>query len=182
MNDAVELPALAAQLNIDVPAAGSSQEAEMQLYLDAAVRYVEHDCGPLVATGTRTYKAYPSGDYLVLSATHLTAVTAVRDPYGQVATVDARDVNLLAGIVKVPAAAAGPWEVDAAVGPAAVEPDLKLAALIIAAHLWETQRGRTARPGFLRGRTEEDPIPAGFLVPHRAAALMQASRRPATIA
>ncbi len=76
--------------------------------------------------------------------------------------VAARDVNLLAGIVPVPTVRDGWWEVDVAVGPAEVPPDLELAVFVIAAPVRD-QRGRSGRPEAYFGSENSDTrtSPAG---------------------
>ncbi len=173
----VTVAELAQQLNRAAPAAGSADETELQLYVDAAEAHVTKECGPLVSA-SRTYRVYPSGTNLVLSGTRLTAVTSVTDPDGNVVTVDPDDVNLLAGIVNVRdwGSHSGPWSVVASGGPVTIRPDLKLAVLIIAAHLYETQRTtQPGRPGFGGGEVPPGASP-GYAIPNRAAELMRPHR------
>lgn len=56
----------------------------------------------------------------------------------------------------------------------AVPPEVKLATLIIAEHLWETQRGDgNVRPGVGGGNDEDSLVRSrGYLIPHRAAQLL----------
>lgn len=49
---------------------------------------------------------------------------------------------------------------------------VRLATLIIAGHLWETQRGRSQRPGMLGPESDGVVTLAGFAVPNRAADLL----------
>ena len=147
---------------------------DLQLFLDAAVRVVEGRCGPLEQR-PQTLRCRPNGRNLVLPATNLQAVTAVRDPAGQVVDVRAGDVNLLAGIVPVPAVRDGWWEVDVVMGGSPMPADLKLAVFVVASHLYEIKRGRAGRPQAFFGGENSDTqdVPRGFAVPARAAELMR---------
>lgn len=58
---------------------------------------------------------------------------------------------------------------------AAVDASQKEAVLVIAKHLWETRRGR-GRGGALASSTPPESVPMGFLVPHRAKALLRGTR------
>jgi len=160
---------LAEHLNM----AGEPPE-DLQLFLDAAVRVVEGRCGPLEQR-SQTLRCRPNGRNLVLPATNLQAVTAVRDPAGQFVAVRAADVNLLAGIVPVPSVRDGWWEVDVSIGGSAMPADLKLAVFIVASHLYELKRGRADRPQAYYGGENSDTqdVPRGFAVPARAAELMR---------
>jgi len=147
---------------------------DLQLFLDAAVRVVEGRCGPLEER-PQTLRCRPNGRNLVLPATELRSVTAVRNPAGQVVEVRPADVNLLAGIVPVPTIRAGWWEVDVVTGNQTMPPDLKLAVFIVASHLYEIRRGRGGRPQAFYGGENSDTqdVPRGFAVPARAAELMR---------
>lgn len=159
--------------HLNKPTEVSSEDAELQRKLNAAEALVSKRCGPLGSTAI-TVTAHLSGDRLVLPATRLATVAEVRDPSGQVVTLADGATNLLSGIVRVPYRRAGAWAVDiTTTRDLATDErlaDLHEAVLIIAAHLWETQRvpGRAARPG-----QPPEPQPGrGFAIPNRAATLM----------
>jgi len=148
--------------------------ADLQLFLDAAIKVVEGRCGPLEQRPV-TLRCRPNGRNLVLPATNLLQVSAVRDPSGQTVDVTAADVNLLAGIVPVPCVRPGWWEVDVVTGNTETPPDLKLAVFVVASHLYELKRGRAGRPQAYFGGENSDTqdVPRGFAVPARAAELMR---------
>lgn len=155
----IALPDFKAELN----QVGNVDDAELQRTLDAAEAHVAHVCGSLAGDGT-TLTVHQSGGHLVLPAVRLTGITAVRDPDGNTVDLLPGSANLLSGIVRVPYRRRGTWAVDVTTS-SEIPADLRLAVLIIAKHLWETQRV----PGAGRG---QDPMPKGFAVPHRAAVLM----------
>lgn len=164
----------------------SGDDAELQRKLDAAEGHVADLCGPVVAaTETRTVTAHLSGDHLVLPMIRLVAVTTVRDPDGQTVTLSPGAVNLLSGIVGVPYRRPGAWAADVQVGRP-LPPAVREAILIVAAHLWETQRsssGGSGRPPGMGGDDGDGPrVPLGVLIPRRAEMLLQPHLLPPVIA
>ncbi|TKJ24361.1 head-tail connector protein [Blastococcus sp. CCUG 61487] len=159
--------------HLNKPASPSDEDDELQRKLDAAEAHVAKRCGPL-GPSTVTVTAHLSGDHLVLPATRLATVAEVRDPAGQVVQLADGATNLLSGIIRVPYRRAGAWAIDITttrnVATDERLADLHEAVLIIAAHLWETQRvpGRSPRPG----QAPEPPTGRGFAIPNRAATLM----------
>jgi hypothetical protein len=157
---------------LNASAIGSAGDDELQRTLDAAEQHVIRLCGPLA--GGTSVEAYLSGDQLVLPMTRLAAAPTVTDPDGRAVVLAARDVNLLSGIIRVPYRRSGPWTV-AVTSSAEVPADLRLAVLIIAAHLWETQRVPGAGQGGGQGFGQQSAAArpgAAWAVPNRAATLM----------
>lgn len=174
---AVTINDLAAHLNLAAgPPADPVDRAEMQRMLDAALDRVRAECGT-AAAGTSTVPVTSTGrsTVLLLPVVRLSAITAVLDPDGT--PVTPVDVDALAGVVRVPAARSGVWRVTVTLD--GLSASLELAALIVAGHLYETQR-RTrpagARPGAVAAPT--GPGGLGFAIPHRAAELMAPYRLP----
>lgn len=147
----------------------AADDAELQDTLDAAEAHVAARCGAFGGAETPV-TAHLSGDQLVLPATRLASIVEVRDPDGDLVALDAGAANLLSGIVRVPYRRAGGWTVTVTRAQA-IPPDLKLAVLIIAAHLWETQRVPGAgQQGF--GQPAAARPGAAWAIPNRAATLM----------
>lgn len=149
--------------HLNIPANVVKDDAEVQRTLDATERHVAALIGPLT-TGTSTVAVYTSGQNLVLPAVRLAGTPVIVDPDGNTVSVAARDINLLSGIIRVPYARAGAWQVTVASGAATIPADVELAVLIIGKHLWDTQR--------VPGRGVE-AVPAGFAIPNRAATLLE---------
>lgn len=147
---------------------------ELQRFLDASIKVVEARCGPIEQKAA-TLRCRASGRNLVLPATRLVSVEAVRDPDGNTVTIRPGDVNLPAGIVPVPTVRDGWWEVDVTTGAIGSAPDLELAVFIVASHQYELKRGRSGRPQAYQGAENSDTqdVPRGFAVPARAAELMR---------
>ena len=159
-------------------------EAALDEALDSALENVSEKCGPLDAA-ERTYEVWPSGRSLVLPDTHLTSISQITDPDGNVHDVPARRINRLAGVIEVATRGRivmGLWTVMAR--PREAGKSLSLAVKIIASHLYETQRGRavnSATEGMMRGATPVgDPagVPKGFAIPSRATELIRPFLRP----
>lgn len=148
-------------------------DAELQTYLDAAITHVEARCGSLTAHTNVVSVKSAGGTTLVLPETRVSNVTAVTDPGLQVVPLVDVTVYSQAGLLGVPVGYAGTWTVAATYG-VAVPADLRLAILIIAGHLWETQRVTTpgGPPGFAPGEAPVGASP-GYAIPNRAADLMR---------
>lgn len=190
---AVDLDDLKAQLNIT----RSNDDGELQRTLDAAERWAGAYLGAPLGVTTRTYAVYPSGRQLVLPAIRLAAVTALTDPDGNPVDLEPFRVNLLSGVIDLPYGGEGashggrrhygitgrPWTVVAAFADTIPE-DLRLAVLIIAGHLWQTQRvagqGEGRPPGFggTGGGAPTAGGSTGFAIPNRAQTLLDPYRLP----
>jgi hypothetical protein len=153
-------------------------DGELQEMLDAAEAWTSRHIGLPVGAATHDFRVYSDSTQLLLPATGLSGDVTVTDPTG--AAVTGASVDLAAGIVRVPYRRSGTWTVTLT-RPAGtgLEPDLRLAVLIIAAHLWETQRG----PAPAGPLADPDAVPAfgaGFAIPNRAQDLLSGFRLPAT--
>ena len=141
-------------------------------HLDAATSVVRSRCG-LPPADEHVHRVHPSGRTLVLPVWgDGLSVIEIRDPAGVVVAMDAGLSRLSSGVVGVPVARPGAWTVKVAADASPVPEELALATLIIAAHLWETQRGTSARPQAFPGGGEERPSGMGYAIPNRAAELM----------
>lgn len=173
---AIPLADLKRHLNIT----SSTHDAELQTdALDPAEAWVGKYLGVPLGEGWRDFTVTATGGNLILPISNLTAVVSVTDPDGLAVTVLARDVNLSAGIIAVPYRKSGSWTVTVNVDTA-VPADVRLAVLLIAGHLWETQRGTSPSALALQG-AEPEVFPAGqgYAIPNRAQALLEPYRMPA---
>jgi hypothetical protein len=155
--------------HLNIPAARTTDDRELQRHLDAAEDHVVSQCGSLGGTTTVKARLSPSG-LLVLPFTPVDAITAVRDPSGAVVPLTAITADLDTGLVRVPYPAAGSWRIDVVREDATA--DLQLAVFIIAGHLWDTQRGNSPSSAVLQGGDDDAPVGAGYAIPNRAATLM----------
>lgn len=153
-------------------------DAEAQRVLDAAEAWVGDYIGTPLGGGFRTLRARSSGGWaLLLPAARLASVVTLTDPRGLDATALLRPEcnDLAAGIIGLPYSRSGTWTVGVTFDDPSGEPDVRLAALIVAKHLWETQRGagmgESARPGFGQVAEAQGPL-LGFAIPNRARDLL----------
>jgi len=169
----VSVEEFAQHMNMTTPQAESSEYRKLAEHLDSAIENVEARVGPL-SDVAQTYPVHASGKYLVLPVTHVTQVTTLVDPSGNTVTLNPANVDLLSGVITMPYSRTGAWQVTASTREHAAS--VKLAVKIIAAHLWETQRGRgdATRAGMFGGGGDDTVpnTPIGFAVPSRAADLL----------
>lgn len=153
-----------------------SDDAELRLYLEAATSQIEYLVGPLSPV---TYtERYEGAGAFVLRRGPVISVTSIKQVIGgrlRSTAIPAGDYYLdpVAGTVTMPAY---PWrgEVEVAyrAGRTAVLPDVKLAGLIIAQHLWAVQNAR-----FTINAPASDELAvapgSGFAIPARALELLR---------
>ncbi|MGN8245240.1 hypothetical protein ACTHAM_002359 [Cellulomonas soli] len=158
--------------------ADEGELAKLTEHTASALEWAVSEVGPLGEV-SQTIDVQQSGRYLVLPMTHLAEVTSVIDPSGAEVAVTAAQVDRLAGIITVPHLRAGDWRV--AVRTDQQRASVSLAVKIVAAHLWETQRGKgdPQRRQMMAGQDDQlAPTRVGFAVPRRAAQLIAPFRIP----
>ncbi len=96
----------------------------------------------------------------VLSVTSLTAS-------GSPATFTVVDAGMLEDVY-----ARGPVVATYIAGRATVPGAVRMAALIIAGHLWETQKANAPTPGMQDGFDAQPTLGMGYAIPNRAADLL----------
>lgn len=175
---------LKAHLNMEDVRAHDDELAHM---LDAAVDVVEGIIGPLSAAPVTEVHRNVHADVIVLRQCPVIALTAVsrRGGGGVRMSLPLTDFELEseAGLLRsaTDGLLVGSFEVSYSAGRASVPAAVRLAVLIIAAHLFETQ----TRPGFSSsapaGFGGADGIPdagmsggSGYAIPHRATDLLRA--------
>lgn len=176
----VTLDQLTAELNMSLD--DVSKDAELEIRAAAATRAAEAIVGPMVPRtiiSTRTAR----GGAIVLPVRPVISVESITGLYGAPSYTTADlDVNTDAGVIRQAYGCLpfGRYTVSYTVGRTEVPENLQLAVLIIAAHLWETQRGRSARArtlgDFESGNPSQDAILVlrGYAYPRRALELLQA--------
>ena len=166
------LPELKRQLNR--PQEDASDDAELQLYLSAAIESVEAILGGPVQVTEVTEAVRPNRKGLLL---------LTRQPVVDVLSVSVAGAPLAAAAYEADEGAAtialGTWRDDLytvvyEAGYDILQASFRLAILIIAQHLWRTQHGGARN----RGGDDQVMMPGlGFAIPSRAAELL----RPATV-
>jgi uncharacterized phiE125 gp8 family phage protein len=179
----VPLDDLKAHLNLPD---GVTDEAELHEVLDAAVDVVTDLIGPLtpgpvtevhrnVHSGTLVLRRMPVGELVSVSARY---GTAAANPL----TLSDYELDPDTGIVRLHSGAwfRGTFVVEYTTGLTAMPAAVRLAILIVAAHLYETQRmPGQSRDSLPAGFGGQDGIPdvnlpgRGFAIPNRAQELLQ---------
>lgn len=160
-----------------------SETAELEDTLEAATEAAEgwRNTGPIVTREFTDRVGTNDCGRLVLPHTPVQSVaTATRISGDPVYVTADLDVNGLTGTVTLASGGGlqrGDYDVvyDAGRGVVGDVPvSLKLAVLIIAGHLWQTQQGPTTNR-FIGDQNAEDTFrpSAGYLIPNRAAHLLQ---------
>ena len=142
----------------------TTQDAEVELIRNAAQDAVEGLIGP-VLWRTVTQAVSTDSSTVVLNTLPVVSVTSLTS--GGTGTT----YTLVDGGMLVDVAARGAMVATYVAGRAVVGDDIRMAALIIAAHLWQTQLG--AAPTQLQDGFGEQPATGiGYAIPNRAADLL----------
>lgn len=163
-----------------------THDTELGTMLDAAIEVVEGLIGPLDLTPVTERHRHVNSDHIILqrmpvgSLTAVSSVTyGVESPY----TVTDFDLDTDTGILRSTYGywLTGDFAVTYTTGRYETPAAVRLAVLIIAAHLWETQR----MPGFQSsdslpagfggadGIQDASPIGTGYAIPNRALELLR---------
>lgn len=173
MPELLPLQTLKSHLNLTRP----GDDSELRVHLDAAVEIVDGYCGP---TAERAVTAVVAGDPLVLSVRPVLALTSIT-PAGSNTAVPLTGVAVGEDgvITGYSPGRGGTATVVYTAGRASVPAGLRMAAMLIAAHSWRTQRGPTPRSG-MQG-IDDDVVIVGsaFAIPRKAWEYMQQFTVPA---
>jgi hypothetical protein len=142
----------------------STSDDEVELMRDAAQDAVEGLIGP-VLWRTVTQRISANDSTLVLNTTPVLSVTSLTLS-GSPATYTVIDGGMLADVT-----ARGDVVATYVAGRTVVPGAVRLAALIIAAHLWQTQLG-SAPTQLQDGFNNEPTVGLGYAIPNRAADLL----------
>ncbi|MGZ4663593.1 MAG: hypothetical protein ACXV5Q_00705 [Frankiaceae bacterium] len=160
---AVPLAEVKAHLQMDPNR--TTNDFELQRFIDAAEAAISHRTGPLAPT--ETIERHDGGSrQIVLRQPRATALTALTYADGTQATLTDYDLDLGTGILYWSYGTtgyfyAGPREITVTylAGFDPLPEDLRHAVKELTRHLWETQRGNnSARPGF----QDEPPVAGAF--------------------
>lgn len=161
-----------AQFKTFIKVTSDTQDDLLQEALDAATDIVAEGVDASLTSSTLRLRVRPGARALVLPFTHLQNVQMIIRPDLTALALEEADVDLVAGIITVPRALAGEWQVD--VTPRGGMAALSLAVKIIAKHLWGTQRG--TQSGGPRGEIDAqqgEVVLVGYAIPRRAAELLK---------
>jgi uncharacterized phiE125 gp8 family phage protein len=163
--------------------AAAADDTELTVHLESATEAIEVRVGPLV-TREITEDVPTAAGRVLLTHRPVVGVSAVSTVHAGVVTplsgftAETVDIDAESGLVRIVALSAGRTgriTYEAGRGEIADVPArFKLAVLITAAHLWETQRGRGVTTGRW-GTQEDEDLPTymrGFALPRRALELI----------
>jgi uncharacterized phiE125 gp8 family phage protein len=160
--------------HVGLPSDVTDQDGELADMLDAAIEMVAAIVGPLTSETVTEVHTVNSGRLILrrMPASSLTAITARHSLTDSLPlTVEEYELDPATGIVTALNGNRfyGTYVVEYAAGAADLPASVRLAILIVAAHLFETQRV----PGVNRFGSPEDPaVSRGFALPNRAVELL----------
>lgn len=148
----------------------TTHDAALQSTLDEAESLIADKCGPLTSVA-RTERLSGGGTGLVVRETPIVSLTSVTPVGGSAYDVTLFTVDTSAGVIEWTSGArfaAGRYDVVFQAGRASLPPGLKRGIKELAAHLWETQRGPTRRPGSTSSDATSNTVPgAAYIFPFR---------------
>ena len=152
----------------------TTQDAELQAIIDAAEAVIAGLVGPL-STETRTDRVRSSSGSLVLPVSPVVSMTSVTNADTTALLVDDLYLDTAASVITygdgVSWVTPGVYDVVYVAGRETCPPDLLLAVKELVRHLWQSQRGPSARPG--SGAMENPSTPgAAYLLPYRVQELL----------
>lgn len=152
--------------HLNIPESDTTDDVELEMHRSAAEEHVQGLIGPVlqrevVETLATKYQA------ALLSTLPVLSVTGVQ--YAGNAWTGWTS-SLSTGLLST--LPSGDVTVTYLVGRTSCPDAVRLAALIIAGHLWQTQRGPSAPTGALPNDFGATPVGVGYLVPNRALELL----------
>lgn len=170
----IDLDQAKAQLNYDP--ANTTDDAEIQRYVDAVIRVVEDHKGEIADPRTITDELHlaNAGSFLLRNVPVQSLITVQTVDGGTTWDVTDLHVNESSGRVTVLSGApvSGLVEVTYEAGYSTPPPHYRQAALIILSHLWETQRGvGIINAGVIGAEEAYDPR-YSFSIPRKALELL----------
>lgn len=177
--------------HLQMTAGAGADDDELTMHLEGATDVCEGEIGAIL-TRSYTERITGTGGVLIASYRPLVEVTSVADVDGT--TYDPADLDVdRSGVIRRLSGtfARGRYDLEYVSGSAEDAADVpsavKIAVMIVAGHMWETQRGRQARQGFIPGEgvTPVDQgalILSGFSLPRRALELLKPYRLAPSVA
>lgn len=148
-----------------------ADDLELRTHLTAATDWVEDTIGGPVAPTTYTETHCDVAGSIVPRKRPLISVTSITPYLGTALTSDAYRADTDLGVIFLRWSTAGEYTLIYRAGLMAIQERVKLAGLIVAAHLWETQNGFAGR----RNADDFTQAGLGFAIPRRAVQLLERS-------
>jgi hypothetical protein len=169
------------KVHLNVPAAATADDAEMADALDAAVEIVADIVGPLESTTVTEIHRGLHSNVLVLRRMPAASITTVSIRSGVTSTAQTLsdyELDPATGIVRNVYGGGffGDYVIEYESGSAVLPASVRLAVLIVAAHLWETQRmplQNDSQPAGFGGGEVPMPTSRGYALPNRALELLR---------
>lgn len=180
-----------AKAQVEIDSANVTFDVELQAYIDATTDLIERYIGPV--ENRAVVETVRGGRMLLLSQVPVVSITSLTDPTGLL-TMDVANayVSPAAGVIRQKLGTVGfadptvvAYVAGRSVSGSSIPPAIQLAARIVVAHLWQTQRGGV---GSGAGAGDEytdsrELVPGyGYAMPNRALALLAKYRTPPGIA
>lgn len=134
------------QLNLDLTK--TTNDAELEVYVAAVTGAIESYVGP-VGRRTVTDVVYPASGVIRLSTTPVLSLTSVTPASSAALTLSSLRLDASAGVIwpgTYVGFYAASYTVVYVAGRAAVPPEVNMAARLVMADLWSSQRGGSASP------------------------------------
>ncbi len=169
------------KLQLNIPASDTSNDTEMQTFVDASNEVCEAMIGPSSSTAFTELRSTVDGA-IILNRRPLISVTSVTpNIVGAAALLStAYTVDVDLGGLQINASGSGDYIVVYQAGWATIPARAKLAQLIIGQHLWRTQRGGMVASVVADEQTVVIPG-FGFAIPQRAAELLASLNAPSMV-
>jgi hypothetical protein len=152
-------------------------DPELRTYLEAATDWVERRIGGPVSVQTFIELIPLSGWWIIPAYRPLVSVTSLTPELGAALDSSTYVVDALRGAIRIRWGASSGWHTLVYKAGLAVIPErVKLAGLIVAAHLWQVQNGGGGMP--FPGDSDVPQFGQGFAVPNRAKELLSVDTIP----
>lgn len=168
-----------AKLQLNIDPSNTTNDVELQSFVDAAIGAVERHTGLVGTVRTVTDEKHTAcfADKLWLDNKPVQSITSVtRVDVTQTWSVANLSVDVDTGVIRVLTGPllTGLLKITYQAGYTIVPPNMNLAARIIVQHLWQTQRGPGTGSARFAGDEPESSFTAGnvFSIPHRALELL----------
>jgi len=153
---------------------GTADDTEQTMVLTAASEWVEYAIGGPLSVTAFTEMHTVEGWAIPLLKVPLVSVTSITPDQGTALDVSTYLVDSTANLVRVRSWLCGLYTVVYTAGLSAILNRHKIAGLEVFRHLWLIQNGSAGR-----GYPSDDlvPTPMGFMVPRRAAEMLEPDRQ-----
>jgi hypothetical protein len=160
----------------------TTHDEELRGIISAATVVVEHFVGPIARRTYTEIRQAAGWSEVALEHGPILSVTSLNLLSDGTNAHDLTDLDFSNGdgVLRSKTGAAlptSPWKITYVAGRTEIPANIRLAALIIVAHMWRTQRGGAGRVDFGGDEIGTVTTGSGYLVPFRALSLLEASQQ-----